>query len=36
MISFFFDLDFREAFFGTALITLLRWVSYFGLWKLLP
>jgi hypothetical protein len=35
LFSYFFELDGREAFFAVALITLLRWVSYFGLWKVL-
>jgi hypothetical protein len=36
LFSYLFELDFRETFFAAALLTLLRWVSYFGMWRLLP
>jgi hypothetical protein len=36
LISYLFELDFRDTFFAVCLLTLVRWVSYFGMWKLLP
>jgi hypothetical protein len=35
LISYFLDLDVRETIFAVVLLTLLRIISYFGMWKLL-
>jgi hypothetical protein len=36
LFSYLFEMDFRDTFFAASLLTLLRWVSYFGMWRLLP
>jgi hypothetical protein len=36
MISYLFELDFRDTFVAVCFLTLLRWISYFGMFKLLP
>lgn len=35
LLSYLFELDVRDTMLGVTFITLVRWISYFGLWKLL-
>jgi hypothetical protein len=35
LLAYFFELDFTDTCFSVLMITLLRWLSYFGLWRLL-
>jgi hypothetical protein len=35
LLAYFFELDFTDTCFAAVCITLLRWLSYFGMWQLI-